>query len=70
MTVIRGPPILAVRHKRVEILSHRFKIKGLKLRRVVKLLAHRVHKRRVLVKDFQIELIRPPVLVSYAASQL
>src|SRR5215470_12080949 len=63
VTVIRRPPLLRRCHQGMKILDHRIQIERLEFFRIIELLAHGISQRRILVKDFQTKLIRPPVRV-------
>ena len=67
MPEVRRPPILRIGHERREILLHRREVKALELFRVVKVLAHGIGFRGMLVQEFEFQLLRPPVAVSGAA---
>src|SRR5208283_1654258 len=60
---IRRPPVLAVRHQRLEVLLQRFEVELLELFGVVEILAHRIGLGRVLAENLEVQLVRPPVAV-------
>ena len=60
---VRRPPVLRVSHQLDQVLLQRLVVEVLEFLRVVELLAHRVGLRRMLVQQFQPQLLRPPVLV-------
>src|SRR5262252_9136901 len=47
----------------MEVLDDGVKVEGLELLGVVELLVHRIGQGRVPVKNFQVQLVRPPVCV-------
>jgi hypothetical protein len=61
MAVIGRPPVLRVRHQRGQILLQGLVVKLVELFGIVELLAHRISERGVLVKDAEVQLVRPPV---------
>ena len=61
------PPVLRVGHQRVEVFLQRRQIELLELRRVIEVPAHGIGQGGILVQDFQIELIGPPVAVGEPA---
>ena len=68
MTVVGRPPILRVGHKRIEILFQSIEVEALELLSVVEILVHGIRKARMLVKDIQFQLVRPPVSVRGATA--
>ncbi len=67
MAIIGGPPILTIRHQRIDIRLHRRKIEGLKFFGIVKAFVHRIDQFGMLAQYFQIELIGPPIGVGPCA---
>ena len=67
MAEIRRPPVLRVRHHRLDVLLQRGEIERLELFGVVERLAHRIACRVVRMEDAQVQLVRPPVPVRPAA---
>ena len=63
MTVVGGPPVLAVRHQGVEILLEALVVEALEGFSVVKIRVHGVGLGVVLVEDVQVEVLGPPILV-------
>ena len=63
MAVIRRPPFLRVGHQRIEILLQCLQVEFAEFLRVVEGFAHGIAHVRVLMKDPEVELIRPPVPV-------
>ncbi len=63
VAIVGRPPVLRGRHHRLDVLSEGIEVEALERLRVVERLAHRVGLGRVLVKDLQMQLIWPPVLV-------
>ena len=63
MAVIRWPPVLAVGHQCVKIGFEGLVVKGLERFSVVEVLAHWIGLFVVLMKDVQIEVFWPPILV-------
>jgi hypothetical protein len=63
MAEVRRPPVLRVRHHRLDVLLQRSEIERLELFGVVERLAHRIRRRVVRVEGVQVQLIRPPVAV-------
>src|SRR6202008_1912227 len=59
--VVRRPPRLRVRHQGIEVLDDRLEIESLELLGVVEFRTHRVREGRVLMQDFQVELVGPPI---------
>jgi hypothetical protein len=57
------PPVLRIRHQRLQVLDHGVEIETLELLGVVERRAHRVGPQRVLTQTPEIELVRPPVAV-------
>ena len=70
VTVVGRPPVLRRRHHLLDVVLHGIEVEGLELLRVVESVAHRIARGRILVKDFQVQLIRPPVAVRLAAVRL
>ena len=66
MTPVRRPPGLGIRHQGVDVALKRRQVELLELLGVVEGLAHGVGQGGVLVKNVEIELVRPPVLVGPA----
>ena len=64
------PPVLRRRHHRLDVLLHGIEVEGLELLGVVELRAHGIARRRVLVQDLQVQLVRPPVPVRPARVRL
>ena len=60
---VRRPPVLRIRHQRLEVLDHGIQVEALELLGVVERLAHGVGLGGVLVQDVQLQLIGPPVCV-------
>ena len=67
VTKVGRPPVLRVRHQCGEIGLERLQIEFLELGRIIKILAHRIRQVGILVQDFQVKLVRPPVAVGAAA---
>ncbi len=63
MSEIRRPPVLGIRHQRVEVLFQRREIEFLELICVVEASAHGIGQGGILVKHFEVQLIRPPIAV-------
>ncbi len=63
MAEIRRPPVLAVRHQRVEVFLQRFEVELFELLCVVKGSAHWIGLGRVLPENPEVQLVRPPVAV-------
>ncbi len=64
MAEIRRPPLLRIRHQRMQVRDHRVQIEAVELLRVIERPAHRVSLRRMLVQALQAQLLRPPVPVA------
>ena len=64
------PPVLRIRHQRVEVLLQRGEVELLEFLGVVELLAHRVGLRRVLVQDLEVQPVGPPVAVRLGAGMV
>ena len=60
---IGRPPILRVGHQRREIFLHRRQVETLELFPVVEVLAHGVGLGGMLLQEFELQLVRPPVAV-------
>ena len=67
MTVVGRPPVLAVGHQRVELLSETIQIQAFELRRIVERITHRVRPSRVLLQPPEAQLVGPPSLVGQTA---
>jgi hypothetical protein len=67
VTKIGRPPLLRIRHQRVEVLLDRREIELFELGCVVEVRAHRIRERGVLVEHFQVELVGPPLAVGTSA---
>ncbi len=63
MSVVGRPPLLRFGHQRREVPLHGRQVELLEFGRVVERRAHGVGQGRVLVKDPEVELVRPPVAV-------
>ena len=63
MAVIGWPPLLRGGHQRVDVLLERCHVQLLELFGIAEARAHRVRQGRVLMKDLQVQLVRPPVAV-------
>jgi len=61
VAVVRGPPVLGVRHQGVEVLLHGLQVQLGERLGVVERLAERVGLGAVLVEDPEVQLVRPPV---------
>ncbi len=66
VTVVGRPPLLRVGHQRIEVLLHGPQVERLEFLGVVELFAHRIGQGRVLMKDPEVQLVRPPVPVRRA----
>jgi hypothetical protein len=64
---IRRPPVLRCRHHLRDVFLYGVEIERLELFGVVEVAAHRIARRRTLMEDLQVQLIRPPFLVRHAA---
>ena len=67
MTPVCGPPILRIRHQRVKVFLHGRQIELLELFSVIERVAQRACLRAVLMKNAEVELIGPPILVRPAS---
>ena len=63
VAVVRRPPVLRIRHQGMKVPDHGIKVETREFFRVVKLRAHGIGQGRVLVKNLQVQLLRPPVCV-------
>ena len=63
MAVIGRPPVLGVGHQLHEIVLQGLQIKFFEFFGIVEIGPHRVAAIRILMKDFQIQLVRPPVTI-------
>ncbi len=68
MAVIRWPPVLRVGHQRIEVLLQGLEVEFLELLGVVERLAHGIAHVRVLMKNLEVQLVRPPVPVRRASA--
>ena len=68
VTEIGRPPVLRVGHQRIEVLLQGLQVEFFEFLSVVELLAHRIAHGRVLVKNLQVQLVRPPVPVRRASA--
>lgn len=66
MTPVSGPPVLAVRHERGQVIFERRNVQFLDLFTVIKTCPHRVRLVVVLVQDVQIQRFGPPGHVGVA----
>ena len=69
MAVIRRPPVLRGRQHLADVRFQGVEIEALELLGIVEGRAHRIGLVRMLMQDFQVELIRPPVLVGRAEAR-
>ncbi len=65
---VRRPPVLRVGHQRREIFLHGRQVEALELGRVVEVLAHGIGLGGMLVQEFELQFVRPPVAVRRAAA--
>ena len=63
VAVVGRPPGLGGRHQRGDVFFDGREVEGLKGFGVVKILIHRIALRRVLMKDLEVELVRPPIAI-------
>ncbi len=70
VAVVGRPPVLRRRHHRLDVPLQGLEVDGLELLGVVEVLAHGVGHGRVLLELPQVQLIRPPVSVRPAVSQM
>ena len=63
VSVVGGPPVLAVRHQSVEVFLEALVVKGLEGFSVVKIWVHGVGLGVVLVENVQVEVLGPPILI-------
>src|SRR5262245_21311456 len=70
VAVVGRPPVLRRRHRLLDVFLQGIHVKFLELLRVIEILAHRIGDGRVHVENRDIQLIRPPVLVSPGRSPL
>ena len=63
VAVVGRPPVLRIRHHRFEILLHRGEVEALEFLGVIEVPAHRVGRRGILMENFEVELVGPPVFV-------
>jgi len=61
VTEIGRPPVLRVGHQRIEVLLQGLQVEFLEFLNVVELLAHRIAHGSVLMKNLEVQLVRPPV---------
>ena len=67
VAVIRRPPVLRVGHQGGEVLLHGREVEALECLGVVEVRAHRAGLGGMLVQDFEVQLVRPPVVVRCTA---
>ena len=65
VAVVGRPPVLGRRHQLFDVLLQGIQVELLELLGVIEILAHRIALGRVLMKDLQVQLIRPPVPVRH-----
>ena len=63
VAIVGRPPILAVGHQSVQVFLERLQVQLFELFGIVEICAHRIRGRGVLVQDFQVQLVWPPVFV-------
>src|SRR5579871_5173922 len=63
VTEVCRPPVLRIGHQRVKVFDDGIQIETLELLGVVEVFAHRIGQGGMLVKDLNIQLIRPPFAV-------
>ena len=68
VTPVGRPPVLRVGHQRIEVLLQGRQVEFLELLSVVERLAHRIAQVGVLMKNLEVQLIRPPVPIRRAAA--
>ena len=70
VAVVSRPPVLRVCHQCMQILFQGFQVEFFEFFSIVERLSHGVRQGSVLVQDFQIQLVRPPVPVCRASAGL
>ena len=70
MAEIGRPPVLQVRHHGMKVLDDRVEIEALERLGVVEIPVQRVGQGRVLVKDADVQMVRPPVAICACAAPL
>ena len=65
MTVVGGPPVLRARHLREDVVLQRDQVELLEFISVAKRRTHGVDQRRILVKNLEVQLVRPPVSIRH-----
>src|SRR5271167_695670 len=63
MSEVGRPPVLRVGHQRIEVFLQGREVEFLELLSVVEVLAHGIGQGRVLLQNFEVQLVRPPVPV-------
>src|SRR5690348_10926121 len=63
MAEIGRPPILRVRHQRVQVLNYSIQVETLEFLGIIEVFAHRIGQVRMLVKHLDVQLVRPPVTI-------
>ena len=63
VAVVRGPPVLRIRHQGMEVLDHCVELDALECLGVVERLAHGAGQLRVLAQDIQVQSVGPPICV-------
>jgi len=61
VAVIGRPPVLRVGHQRIEVFLQSLQVKFLEFLSVVERLAHGIAHVRVLMKNLEVQLVRPPI---------
>src|ERR1700712_4334720 len=67
MPEIGWPPLLRVRHQRMQVLDHGIEVEALEFFCVVEGFAHRIGRRVIAMQHADIQLLRPPVAVAVSA---
>src|SRR5580693_5305027 len=69
VSIISGPPLLRCGHQRMEILDYGIEVEALELLRIIELLVRGIRQGGVLMQNPQVQLVRPPVSISWASCQ-
>ncbi len=69
VAIVGRPPVLRIRHQRVEVLLDRVQVELFERLGVVEIGIERIAQGRMLVEDPQVELVGPPILVGRALAR-
>ena len=69
VAVVRGPPVLRIRHQGMEVLDDGIQVEALELLGVAERLAHGIRQRGIPVENLEVQLIGPPVGIRPGSGQ-